>query len=203
MPGPEGDSPRRRRADEKARKPSARRTAIGQGAGGAGVSQSGQLVAIAISERAPWPGVGGGGVAIDFGQSRRQVAQRGLHPRLIERAAMGQADRAIIDRDACAPQPPRHPPGPPAQQRPPGRVRWNTHRAHAMARTRLQDRPGNHRVQVKMLMRIDVIKRQAGLGKGGELRCHLGAHLRARAPRKRDVQGGAQHRGVEPPVAPD
>jgi hypothetical protein len=76
-------------------------------------------------------------------------------------------------------------------------------RAHAVTLADLQDRAGDRRVEVKMLVRIDMVERQSGLGESGELGLDLGMELRSRGGRGCHGERSAQHRIVEASVGPD
>ena len=62
---------------------------------------------------------------------------------------------------------------------------------------------GDRRMQVEMLVRVDVIERQPGRGEGGELCRHLGVQLAARGRIDEDTKRGARHVAAETPVRPD
>ncbi len=88
-----------------------------------------------------------------------------------------------------------------AAQRP-DRFRWHPHRLDAEVAADLDDQSGDRRVEVHVLVRVDMVEREAGRAKGRELRANFGRQLAADLRQKEKTHASAHHIAVELAAAP-
>ena len=133
---------------------------------------------------------------VHLGNSRPQPFQRVAQRRLIQTPAAAQPEQHIVAGQPRAKQPAPHPARAqrPAERRHPPRTggagrdrarqpqrfEWHAHRAHAETAADAQDPVQHERMQVVVLMRVDVIERQPGVGERLKLRTDLLLGLVAR-----------------------
>ncbi len=85
----------------------------------------------------------------------------------------------------------------------PGRLGGDADGAHAVAAPDADHRARHGGVEVEVLVRVDVVERQARGRVGGELRLHLAGELAPHAGRKEQRGAEARRVAAEPPVRPD
>ena len=80
---------------------------------------------------------------------------------------------------------------------------WHPDPAHAKASTDVDYQRGDRRVKVKVMVRVDMIERQACCLERGKLCFDFGGELGPRSTSQRDVDSSHGEAGAEPPVAVD
>ena len=76
-----------------------------------------------------------------------------------------------------------------------------SHRAQPVIAADLDDQSGDGRVQMNVLVRVDMVEHEAGGAERLELRADLGGKPAARAGTEEKAQPGAQRVVVEPAIA--
>jgi len=143
------------------------------------------------------------------------MRQQAEHALLDHPAAPGDAEDLVVADEPRAIEPP-------AQRRDdrrPGRRRGSLagerqpqrrdrlgrqpHRAHPVIAADLDDEPGDGRVQVNVLVPVDMVEREPRRAERFELRADFGGELAPRGGRKIKAEPGAHHVRVERAVSPD
>src|SRR6266702_2054931 len=178
------------------------------------IEQGGELTQPVIIAR---PGVAlaplaGDRVAIDFADAGSEPRQRVADRRRGDVPAFGEAEDLVIGEDACRRQAAAQPlalPGTAAlgEIAPPPRRRLahdrHPHGGDAVLGGKAQKVALDHRMDVKVMVPVDVVEREAGGAEGIELRPHLGGELTARRRRKEEAEPLGKRIGAKAPVAAD
>ena len=143
------------------------------------------------------------------------MRQEAEQPLLDHRAAPGDAEHMIVDRQPGATQPPaqrrddrtvgRHPMGfarEGAAQRA-NRLGGEADGTHPVGPANLDDQPRDGRMQMHVLVRVDMVERQAGRPERLELPADLGGEQAAHPRHQEIAQPGADLVVVEPPIRAD
>jgi hypothetical protein len=132
-------------------------------------------------------------------QARERAEQRGF----VHAARLRDADDVIVVRDARPVEPRAHERDPGLE--PDGRLGFErqAHRTHAVFAADLENQRQHRRVQMEMLVRVDVIERQPGRGESIELRANLARKLRAHGGQEEEPEPVADHRIAETAIRAD
>ena len=143
------------------------------------------------------------------------MRQQAQHSLLGHAAAPGEAEDMVVDGEAGPAQAPPQPLDPrPVERRPPGlvregaaqcrdRLRGNPHRPHAVVAADCDHQRGDARMQMQVLVGVDMIERQAGRAEGLELGADFCRQLAANLRQKEEPHAGAGHVAVESTVGAD
>src|SRR6266851_1220931 len=164
-----------------------------------GIEQGGELAHPVIIAR---PGVAlaplaGDRVAIDLADAGAEPRHRIADRRRGDVAALGEAEDLVIGEDACRRQAAAQPlalPGiaalreiaPPPRRRP--AYDRHPHGGDAVLGGKAQKVALDHRMDVKVMVPVDVVEREAGGAEGIELRAHLGGELAACRQREEETE---------------
>ena len=155
-------------------------------------------------------------MAIDLGEAIGQIAQQTRHAPLGHGAGPRQSEHAIRRRQTLPANSPAEQSGPRRRERPaagcgPGldasqhlrRFGRHAHRAHAVAFPDVEHLPAHRRVQMEVMVRIDMVERQTGRLEGFELCLDFRGELPARAGSDEDVDARPHQIASQSPMAVD
>ena len=171
-----------------------------------GRHQRGQLFLVAIAGGGPGKSRGSRGVSVNFGDALGQMRDQPCKSRKRHGAAPGEPENLIGRGDAGALQTQALKAGPRGQRgrrqaalaaldprEHASRLERRANGRRAKFRRHGQYRREDRGMQVKMLVSVDVVKRETGCAEGLELGAHLRQHLPAHMGQKKHRRAGASH----------